>query len=131
MYDDPSQSKRPPLDPRVLFAADRTLLAWIRTGVAMMGFGFVIARFGLFLRELAASNQAVLVHRPGYSSFVGTAMIGLGAIVTALAALQHVHFLRRYRLGEEIEPTAISLGTVLAGIVCIAGVALAVYLLAV
>ena len=42
------------LDPRIYFAAERTLLAWVRTGLAMMGFGFVVARFGLFLRELAA-----------------------------------------------------------------------------
>ena len=33
-------------------AAERTLLAWIRTGLAMMGFGFVVARFGLFLQQL-------------------------------------------------------------------------------
>ena len=44
-------------DPRVYFAAQRTFLAWIRTGLALMGFGFVVARFGLFLRE----NQ----RRPG------------------------------------------------------------------
>ena len=48
-------SKSPP-DPRVRFAAERTLLAWVRTGVALMGFGFVVARFGLFLRELAAQS---------------------------------------------------------------------------
>ena len=41
----------PPEDPRVRFAAERTLLAWLRTGLALMGFGFVVARFGLFLRE--------------------------------------------------------------------------------
>jgi putative membrane protein len=35
-------------------ANERTLLAWIRTGVALMGFGFAIARFGLFLREIVA-----------------------------------------------------------------------------
>lgn len=43
-------------DPRVRLAGERTLLAWIRTGLAMMGFGFVIARFGLFLRETAAAG---------------------------------------------------------------------------
>ena len=37
-------------DPRVYFAAERTLLAWLRTGLTVMAFGFVIARFGLFLQ---------------------------------------------------------------------------------
>ena len=37
-------------DPRILFAAERTLLAWVRTGLVMMGFGFVVARFGLVSR---------------------------------------------------------------------------------
>lgn len=35
-------------DPRVFFAAERTLLAWIRTGLTVMAFGFLVARFGLF-----------------------------------------------------------------------------------
>jgi putative membrane protein len=39
-------------DLRDYLAAERTLLPWIRTGLALMGFGFVVARFGLFLQEL-------------------------------------------------------------------------------
>jgi putative membrane protein len=42
-------------------AEDRTFLAWIRTGIALMGFGFVVARFGLFLREL----EAIKAIQPG------------------------------------------------------------------
>ena len=44
-------------DPRVRYAIERTLLAWVRTGLALMGFGFVVARFGLFLHEIEAVRQ--------------------------------------------------------------------------
>ena len=53
-------------DPRVYFAAERTLLAWVRTGLALMGFGFVVARFGLFLRELAAVPGGALISIRGF-----------------------------------------------------------------
>ena len=48
-----------PSDPRVFFAAERTLLAWLRTGIAVMAFGFVVARFALFLRLVDAQAGAV------------------------------------------------------------------------
>jgi putative membrane protein len=51
-------------DPRIYMAAERTFLAWIRTGIAFMGFGFVVARFGLFLREIAVSNNVAAAHSP-------------------------------------------------------------------
>jgi putative membrane protein len=40
-------------DPRIFFAAERTLLAWLRTGLTVIALGFVVARFGLFLNLLA------------------------------------------------------------------------------
>lgn len=46
------------LDARVYMANERTILAWIRTGVALMGFGFVVARFGDFLREISAQTSS-------------------------------------------------------------------------
>jgi putative membrane protein len=82
-------------DPRVMFAAERTLLAWIRTGLAMMGFGFVVARFGLFLREIVAARGAVMRHTPGFSLWIGVALVLLGVAVTLLSAREHVRLLRR------------------------------------
>ena len=43
-------------DPRVFFASERTLLAWVRTGIAIVGLGFLVSRFGLFLRLVAAQG---------------------------------------------------------------------------
>lgn len=50
-------------DPRLYMAAERTVLAWIRTGVALIGFGFIVARFGLFLRELTLGAISAQVPR--------------------------------------------------------------------
>lgn len=63
--------------PRVRLAGERTLLAWIRTGLALMGFGFVVARFGMFLRELAVSGGNVAPATTGLSLWIGTAMVSL------------------------------------------------------
>jgi putative membrane protein len=49
-------------DPRVYFAAERTMLAWLRTGITIMAFGFVVARFGVFLRLVQAQDGHVVSH---------------------------------------------------------------------
>jgi putative membrane protein len=86
-------------DPRVLFAAERTFLAWIRTGLAFMGFGFVVARFGLFLRELAAVHSDRM--RPTrFSIAMGTGLIAVGVIVNITAIINHVHLIRELRQGD-------------------------------
>ncbi len=54
-------------DPRIYFAAERTFLAWIRTGLGLMGVGFAVSRFGLFLREMRASEAHAAVHATGVS----------------------------------------------------------------
>lgn len=62
-------------------AAERTLLAWIRTGLALMGFGFVVARFGLFLQQLQATQRATAARPYGISLWFGTVLIAVGVIV--------------------------------------------------
>jgi|SRR5271167_1261610 len=73
-------------DPRVLFAAERTLLAWQRSALALMGFGFVVERFGLFLQMVMRQPQAE--GQRSFSLALGVFLLVLGAAVALLSARQ-------------------------------------------
>jgi inner membrane protein YidH len=73
-------------DPRVLFAAERTLLAWQRSAIALMGFGFVVERFGLFLQVVAHLPESG--SQRGFSLGLGVLLLVLGAAVALISAWQ-------------------------------------------
>ncbi len=76
-------------------ANERTLLAWIRSGIALMAFGFAIARFGLFLREVAQAGALHITPRRGLgSAWFGVALVVLG-LVTNAAAVGRFAVIRR------------------------------------
>jgi putative membrane protein len=116
-------------DPRIYFAAERTHLAWIRTGLAMMGFGFVVARFGLFLRELAGTDRIPSPRHPGLSLYVGVTLVGLGVLVTAAASVKHWQVVGRLRRGLPVWPKPVSLELLVGGVLILIGLAMAAYLL--
>lgn len=101
-------------DPRIYFAAERTLLAWVRTGLALMGFGFVVARFGLFLREIASARALPSTSRPGVSLWIGTTLVLFGVVVTLCAANRHWHTIRRLEQGRPLRFRPFSAGVVVA-----------------
>jgi putative membrane protein len=74
-------------DPRVFFAAERTLLAWTRTSLTLMGFGFVIERFGLFMRILMAAEGQKWQRDASF--WVGISFILLGSIVGFVSVMQY------------------------------------------
>ena len=73
-------------DPRVLFAAERTLLAWQRSAIALMGFGFVVERFGLFLQMVAHQSESAA--QRSFSLGAGVLLLVLGAAVALISARQ-------------------------------------------
>ena len=81
---------------RVHMANERTYLAWVRTSIGIMAFGFVVERFALFLKQLryflektGPAVGSLPAPPPGYSSFLGVLLVGLGAIMGVLAFVRY------------------------------------------
>ncbi|MDP8567102.1 YidH family protein [Methylophilus aquaticus] len=118
-----------PNDPRIFFAAERTLLAWMRSGIALIGIGFVIARFGLFVHLLASEGASFVHDRPIYSAGLGIAFIIAGAFAILLASIQQQRYIRT--LGSDALPPGYSAhyAIILAWILSLLGLALAFILI--
>jgi putative membrane protein len=113
-------------DPRVFFAAERTLLAWNRTALTLMGFGFVIERFGLFVHMLMPQSRETLQQR--YAFWVGLAFIVLGSFASAAAIVQYRKVLRTLRPVEIPEGYRANIGVIVNLAVALLGAVLVIYL---
>jgi putative membrane protein len=116
-------------DPRVYFAAERTLLAWVRTGLAMMGFGFVVARFGLFLRELASERGGTPPQHTAVSLWIGTSLVLFGVVVNVAAAVTHWRTIGRLNANQPLTFRPLSAGVVVAVALGLLGSIITFYLL--
>lgn len=79
-------------------ANERTLLSWVRLGLASAGFGFVVARFGLFLRELA-DPHAQVAPKHG-AALIGIALVLLGPLVVVAGAIRYFRTEREIDAGD-------------------------------
>lgn len=100
-------------------ANKRTMLAWTRTGIAVIGLGFVVSRFGLLLRELRPAAPHRLPE--GVSTTFGALLVAIGGILIILASLEYLRTGRAidrhaYRWSPALE-IALSLLLVLAALV--------------
>jgi putative membrane protein len=75
---------------RVHMANERTFLAWVRTSIAIMAFGFVVEKFSLFVKQMAYYLGKEAAPPPqGYSSLVGIVLVGLGVVIGVLAFIRY------------------------------------------
>jgi len=119
----------PEKDPGIYFAAERTFLAWIRTGLSLMGFGLVVARFGLFLRQIQAVQGGAPDPNLRLSLWFGVALVLMGVAVNVMSTIHHLRIFGQLRRGElDIDRPSllgVAVSLTLAGV----GIAVAAYLL--
>lgn len=110
-------------------ANERTFLAWVRTGIALMGFGFVIVKFTLFLKEVKSMLDAEGLSSEDYSGIVGVIMVALGVLISVLAFIQFKKYDRQLHNNYYVSSTMLS--TIMTLIIFIGGIVLILYLLAI
>lgn len=109
-------------DPRVLFAAERTLLAWNRTSLSLIAFGFVVERAGMLIQ--AISPDTVRAGQVALSFWLGVAFIALGSVASAYSARQYTIVLRTLTPAEFPPGYAAKWGLVVNTVVALLGVLL-------
>ena len=100
-------------------ANERTLLAWLRTGIGLMAFGFVVARSSSW-----ASAFSGRASEGGAFAWIGIGIVGLGSLFSALAGVEYIRIRRAILSGSAIS-TRGSLPLLLASLVALAGLVMA------
>jgi len=116
-------------DPRTYMSAERTFLSWIRTGVALMAFGFVVARFGVFLREIQATTHQPTQSKTAFSIYIGLGLVAAGVFTTVASAFKHKRYTAALDRGEFRESFGSTFAFALVMLLSLVGIAMAVVLL--
>ncbi len=114
-------------DPRVLFAAERTLLAWSRTSVSLMALGFVIERFGIFLEIV--KKEDIGAFQRHISFFVGESFVLLAVVIAIYSILQYKKVITTLRPAEIPEGYNLTAGIILNAVIGGLGFLLSAYLI--
>src|SRR6266568_2613860 len=120
--------EKPGADLRDYLAEERTFLAWIRTGIAVMAFGFVLAHFGLFPDEpwLTRHPSGVQLHE--LSRWFGAALIAVGVTVNLVSAWRYMRLVSQLNRGQFVRRCVSKQGVVLAMFLALLGMLMAIYM---
>jgi uncharacterized membrane protein YidH (DUF202 family) len=109
-------------------ANERTFLAWIRTSVGIMAFGFVVVKFSLFVKQLSfVLEKSIPYSGQGYTSVFGVSLVGFGALIGLLAFFRY-KMIEKQLSDPRYRPSA-TLPTILTFSILLAGAFLVIYLL--
>jgi uncharacterized membrane protein YidH (DUF202 family) len=104
-------------------ANERTFLAWIRTSIAIMAFGFVVEKFSLFVKQMAYYLGKEAAPPPqGYSSIIGIVLVGLGVVIGVLA------FIRYKKVEHQIDHDTYSPSAILSVMLFLSVLAIGIFL---
>jgi putative membrane protein len=116
-------------------ANERTFLAWVRTGIAVIAFGFVIEKFDLFVRTLASAGALGPAHRPQLERltqplgrYEGIALILAGAVLVIAAAVRFIRTERLLDAQETYSAGGVRAELILSGVLALIAVGLSAYL---
>jgi putative membrane protein len=115
------------LNPTDHLANERTFLAWIRTAIAMMGFGFVVVKFALFVKQisLAFNRPGMVLPAKGYSSEIGIFLVVIGIIMAVYSYVRY-RITEKQLLADEYKPSYL-LAVLVTVLILVAGIALVVF----
>ncbi len=111
---------------QILFIAENSLLAWTRTSIALMTFGFVVERFGLFL-VMTVKDKAMLVQWH-FSFVVGELLVIFAALTAFYSVWQHKRFLKTLMPDADLVAYKINAALVVNAIIGISGISISIYL---
>jgi inner membrane protein YidH len=117
------------VDLRDYLAEERTFLAWVRTGIALMGFGLVvIAHFELFADEPHITQRASGLHPHGPSLWFGTALVAIGVAVNLVSAQRFMRLVGELNRDRFLHRSLSMQGVVVALLLALLGIAMTIYL---
>lgn len=109
-------------------ANERTYLAWIRTGIGIMAFGFVVVKFSLFVKQIGVVFQTKInAPSQGYSAIIGIILVAMGMLSILFSFFQYRKVDKQLRTGT-YEPSTV-LTTVLTAVILLISIILIAYLL--
>jgi putative membrane protein len=109
-------------------ANERTLLAWVRTGIGIMAFGFVVVKFSLFVKQISLalgnSGKPGAVQQHGYSAPIGILLVVTGALSLLLALLRYKRT-ERQLMNKQYEHSSVILYTIVVVLLIVSAILIA------